>query len=98
MRERIKFETEKRSLPSRLVWSLIGVVLIFLTSSSITLCLAQSVEKAETTQQAKEPADQLELAREAVSHPTEKQKPTVPGHIMGDYIINSSLEMGYRTV
>lgn len=64
-----------------------------------TLVYAQSVEKAETSQQAREPESELERAKAIVANPKDN-KPSKPetGRAWGVYSTTSSLELGYRTV
>jgi hypothetical protein len=69
------------------------IAFVFINSS---LAFAQSVEKAETSQQAKQPENALELARAAVAKPGEKPKAPETGKILGDYSVTSSMEVGYR--
>jgi hypothetical protein len=65
----------------------------------ISPALAQSsVEKSETSQQAKRPEDELARARNAVAKPNEKQEAVDTGRVLGDYVVNSSIELGYRWV
>lgn len=71
---------------------LLGASLLLSTS----LVWAQSVEKAETSQDAKKQEDELALARAAVAKPgTPREKPTV-GRMVGSYAVQSSIELGYR--
>ena len=60
---------------------------------------AQSVEKAETSQQAREPESELERAKAIVAKPGEN-KPSKPetGRKWGIYSTTTSLELGYRFV
>jgi hypothetical protein len=61
--------------------------------------LAQSsVEKLDTTQQAKKPEEELKLARAAVVKATDKAEKPDTGRVVGNYTINSSIELGYRWV
>lgn len=59
---------------------------------------AQSVEKAETSQDAKKEEDALALARAAVKKPGEKQEKPDTGRIVGGYTVQSSIELGFRGV
>src|SRR5215510_5591615 len=61
--------------------------------------LAQSVEKAETSQQARESESELERAKAIVTKPGEN-KPSKPetGRTWGLYSTSTSLELGYRAV
>jgi hypothetical protein len=87
-----------RLFSKRLARILFGVVVIALLGTNcISICSAQSVEKSETSQQAKKTEDELQLAREAEKSPGEEQKPNI-GLILGDYTVMSSMEMGYRFV
>ncbi len=69
-----------------------------------TLCFsggawAQSVEKAETSQQAREADSELERAKAIVNKPKEnKPVKTETGRTWGVYSTTSSLEVGYRFV
>src|SRR5262245_35577603 len=75
-----------------LVWSLL--------TSLGTVALAQSsVEKSETSQQAREPESELERAKAIVAKPGEN-KPAKPetGRIWGVYSMVTSLELGHRFV
>lgn len=60
---------------------------------------AQSVEKAQTSQQAREPESELERAKAIVTKPGEN-KPSKPetGGTWGPYSTTTSLELGYRFV
>jgi hypothetical protein len=57
-----------------------------------------SVEKSQTTQQAKQPEDELATARAAVAKPNEKVEKPDTGRIVGNYTTSSSIEVGYRWV
>lgn len=59
---------------------------------------AQSVEKAETSQDAKKQEDELALARAAVKKPGEKREKLDTGRIVGGYAVQSSIELGFRAV
>ena len=59
---------------------------------------AQSVEKAETTQDAKKQEDEVAIARAAVTKPGEKREKLETGHLMDGYSVQSTLELGYRWV
>jgi hypothetical protein len=65
-----------------------------------TVCLAQSsVEKSETSQQAREPVNELERARIIVTKPNEpKPAPPETGRMWGTYLTTSSMEVGYRFI
>lgn len=76
----------------------IATVLLFIGGGAVRTLAQNSVEKSETSQQAKAPEDELALARAAVRNPEEKPAPPETGRIMGDYSIRSSLEVGYRFV
>lgn len=61
--------------------------------------LAQSVEKAETSQQAREAESELERAKAIVTKPKDnKATPPETGRVWGVYSTTSSLELGYRFV
>jgi len=61
--------------------------------------VAQSVEKAETSQQAREPESELERAKAIVSKPKEtKASNPETGRTWGVYSTTSTLELGYRFV
>jgi hypothetical protein len=82
---------------------MVGAVLsLFFAAMALLLASnqvsAQSVEKADTSQQTNRQKDELQLAREAVEKPAEKSETPNLGHIMGDYEIFSSMEFGYRSV
>ncbi|HEX8998745.1 MAG TPA: hypothetical protein VGB07_02525 [Blastocatellia bacterium] len=63
------------------------------------IAFAQTVEKAETSQQAREPESELERAKAIVAKPGEN-KPSKPetGRTWGVYSTTSTLELGYRFV
>jgi hypothetical protein len=73
---------------------------LLLLAGGSTGALAQSsVEKSETSQQAKQPEDELARARAAVTKPNEpKPAPPETGRLWGDYSVTSSFEVGYRFV
>lgn len=89
------------SLLQRLLRSCTGAM-IFAAGITIlganTSVLAQSVEKAETSQDAKKQEDELALARAAVTKSSEKKDKPDTGHIVGGYAVQSSMELGYRFV
>ncbi|MEP7341388.1 MAG: hypothetical protein ABI977_26900 [Acidobacteriota bacterium] len=64
-----------------------------------SLVFAQSVEKAETSQQTRESESELERAKAIVKNPKDN-KPAKPetGSTWGVYSTTSSLELGYRFV
>jgi hypothetical protein len=72
----------------------VGLALLLNVSS---VC-AQSVEKAETSQDAKKQEDELALARAAVRKPGEKREKPDTGRIVGGYAVQSSMELGFRAV
>src|SRR5262245_30021177 len=75
-----------------LVWSLL--------TSLGTVALAQSsIEKSETSQQAREPESELERARAIVAKPGEN-KPSKPetGRMWGVYSTTTTFEIGHRFV
>lgn len=75
----------------------IGFALVFLSMAMGGSARAQTpVEKLETTQQAKQPEDEQKRARAAVTRPTEKQEMPTTGRIVGNYVTNTTLELGYR--
>lgn len=75
----------------------LGLVIILISSGYWGQALAQSVEKADTSQQAKRSEDELQLAREAVTKPSkDKTKNEIPGSILGDFSVMTSIEVGYR--
>jgi hypothetical protein len=73
-------------------------VLFLLTGGGATIYAQGSVERIETTQQAKQPIDSSIRARDAVLKPAEKQVPAETGRVAGDYSWSSSIELGYRFV
>jgi hypothetical protein len=93
----------KKILISQRRWS--GrIVAVFVLSLSLYLTAGlpvfaqSSVEKSPTTQQAKQPEDELAAARAAVAKPSEKPEKPETGRVTGNYLINSSIEVGYRWV
>src|SRR5919109_594417 len=61
--------------------------------------LAQSsVERIETTQEARQPIDSSIRAREAVQKPNETQVPSETGRVSGGYSWTSAMEIGHRFV
>jgi hypothetical protein len=79
--------------------SRIGIVILLpLSGVGGYVCAQSSVERIETTQQAKRPIDSSILARDAVLKPSEKRTPSETGRIIGDYSWSSSIEVGYRFV
>ncbi len=72
--------------------------LMALSSGGASIYAQSSVEKIETTQQAKQPIDSSIRARDAVLKPAEKQSPAETGRMAGDYSWTSSIEIGYRFV
>ncbi|MEP7274014.1 MAG: hypothetical protein ABI882_21120, partial [Acidobacteriota bacterium] len=80
---------------SRAFATLVGAIVMCLSS----LSYAQSVEKAETSQQSREPESELERAKAVVTKPKEnKATKTETGGTWGPYSTTSSLELGYRFV
>ncbi len=66
---------------------------------TISIALAQaSVEKAETSQQAKSKEADQDRAKIIVTKPNEKVTPPETGRIWGAYSVQSALEVGYRFV
>ena len=90
------------SLLKRLFRPYTGALLITTSLTMLMPCipaiLAQSIEKAETSQDAKKQEDELAIARAAVAKPGEKKEKPDTGHIMGGYAVQSSIELGYRSV
>ena len=80
---------------SRTFAGAIGALLICFCAGAF----AQSVEKVETSQQAREPESELERAKAIVNDPKDN-KPSKPetGRTWGVYSVTSSLELGYRFV
>lgn len=74
----------------------LAVILLLIGGNSSRILAQSSVEKSETTQQAKQPEDELARARAAVAKPGEKQTPPETGRIWGNYSVTSTLELGYR--
>lgn len=70
----------------------------FFLSQSLQGFAQSTVEKSKTTQQAKQPEDELAAARAAIAKPNEKPEKPDTGRISGNYIVNSSIEVGYRWV
>jgi hypothetical protein len=83
---------------SRQVVTVLVLSLAFLPTHSLQVFAQSSVEKSKTTQQAKQPEDELAAARAAIAKPNEKPEKPDTGRISGNYIINSSMEVGYRWV
>src|SRR5262245_55497606 len=77
---------------------LIAVSMIIITGDCLRVLAQSSVERIETTQEAKQPVDSSIRAREAVQNPNQKQTPAETGRIIGDYSWSSSMEIGYRFV
>jgi hypothetical protein len=96
----LKGKTESTIPRKRITRILLGTLVAALLGIGCSLTtLAQSVEKAETSQQNRQQEDELKLAREAVTKSGgEKPQPLETGRIFGDYTITSSMEMGYRFV
>ncbi|MBS1809976.1 MAG: hypothetical protein JST84_17580 [Acidobacteria bacterium] len=93
--------TSLNSLLERLFRSCTGA--IFLAASVVMLApassiFAQSVEKAETSQDARKQEDELAIARAAVAKPGEKKEKPDTGRIVGGYAVQSSIELGFRFV
>jgi hypothetical protein len=78
------------------IWAGVFTTLLIMVS---TVTFAQSVEKAETSQQAREAESELERAKAIVTKPQDN-KPVKPetGRTWGVYSTTSSLELGYRFV
>jgi hypothetical protein len=78
--------------------TLAGIFAMLFTLMS-TVTFAQSVEKAETSQQAREPESELERAKALVNKPQDN-KPIKPetGRTWGAFSTTSTLELGYRFV
>ncbi|MBS1786160.1 MAG: hypothetical protein JST85_00455 [Acidobacteria bacterium] len=76
----------------------VGAITVMLIAFG-ALTYAQSVEKAETSQQAREAESELERAKAIVTKPQDN-KPSKPetGRTWGIYSTTSSLELGYRFV
>lgn len=91
---------KKQSIHVWLFRTCAGVAAFASLNSPASISFAQSsVEKSETSQQARAPESELERARTLVTKPTEP-KPQAPetGRIWGSYSTTSSLELGYRFV
>jgi hypothetical protein len=79
--------------------SLVVVPALAIVMGDLVCVLAQSsVERIETTQEARQPIDSSIRAREAVQKPDEKKPAAETGHVAGDYAWSSSMEIGYRFV
>jgi hypothetical protein len=91
---------KKQSIYGGLFRTCAGVAAFASLISPVSISLAQSsVEKSETSQQARAPESELERARVLVTKPTEpKPQPPETGRIWGSYSTTSSLELGYRFV
>lgn len=91
-------KTQCHTIPLWLSRTFAGVVAALLIAAG-TIVSAQSVEKGETSQQAREPDSELERAKAIVSKPGEN-KPGKPetGRTWGVYSTTSTLELGYRFV
>src|SRR6266508_4342955 len=76
-----------------------GAAIMALLIACVAGAFAQSVEKAETGQQAREKESELERARVIVENPKEN-KPSNPetGRTWGVYSTTTSLDLGYRFV
>src|SRR5215212_8185064 len=74
-----------------------AIAAVFIAFGSFVF--AQTVEKVETSQQAREPDSELERAKAIVGNPKDN-KPSKPetGSTWGIYSTTSSLELGYRFV
>src|SRR5262245_65095076 len=93
-------KNRQQSIHLWLFRSFTGVAALASLISPASISLAQSsVEKSETSQQAREPESELERARALVTKPTEP-KPQAPetGRVWGGDSTTSSLELGYRFV
>jgi hypothetical protein len=89
-----------QSIYSRFFAACVAVVMgLLLLASGAPLFAQSSVEKSETSQQAREPEHELERAKAAVTKPNEP-KPTPPetGRMWGLYSTTTSIEIGYRFV
>jgi hypothetical protein len=86
----------------RLVWKSSGMIafmtLLVMVAADSPTAGQSSVEKIETSQQAKNPIDSSIRAREAVQKPNDTQTPAETGRVAGDYSWSSSMEVGYRFV
>jgi hypothetical protein len=84
---------------SRLSRTCAGAAIWALLIACGAVAFAQSVEKAETSQQAREPESELDRAKAIVTKPGEN-KPSKPetGGTWGVYSTTSSLELGHRFV
>ncbi|MDX2032484.1 MAG: hypothetical protein SF339_17545 [Blastocatellia bacterium] len=88
---------QTRLLP--LFRSCAGVLLwVVALSLGITTLAQSSVEKSETSQQAKEPENELERAKAAVAKPNEPKIKPETGRQWGIYSTTSSIEIGHRFV
>jgi hypothetical protein len=76
----------------------IWLSLSFLVTGGLPVFAQSSVEKSKTTQQTKQPEDELATARAAVAKPNEKPDKPDTGRITGNYAVRSSIELGYRWV
>ncbi|MFN0086942.1 MAG: hypothetical protein ACKVX9_16240 [Blastocatellia bacterium] len=76
-----------------------GAVLgVMLLSFGIAVFAQSSVEKSQTSQQAKEPENELERAKAAVAKPDEPKIKPETGRQWGIYSTTSTIELGYRNV
>jgi hypothetical protein len=78
----------------------VGAAAVLLLLSTGPIAYAQSsVEKSETSQQAREPESELERAKAVVTKPNEpRPSPPETGRTWGVYSTTSSIEVGYRFV
>lgn len=74
----------------------IGVALLVTLLCTLPGFAQRSVEKLETSQQAKQPEDELARARAAVAKPGDKPEAPETGRIVGNYSMVSTIEVGYR--
>lgn len=72
--------------------------LSFLLIGGLQIFAQSTVEKSQTTQQAKPPEDELAAARVVVAKPNEKPVTPDTGRVSGNYITKSTIELGYRWV
>ena len=75
--------------------ALLGAVLL---SFGVAAMAQSSVEKSQTSQQAKEPENELERAKAAVAKPNEPKPKPETGQQWGIYSTTSTIELGYRSV
>src|SRR5262245_27767696 len=76
----------------------VAVTLVMTMSGRFNVLAQGRVEQAETTWEVKRPVDSSIRASEAAQKPNGKPRPEQTGHLAGDYVWSSAMELGYRFV